>query len=323
VTEACGAATWTSVDACNAVLAADSPVAEASRGTGARASRLRNRNAPASRSWRGWRLAACWSPDCSSRTPRGPPERLPQRHRRPRRSHRQTAAEPSAAAHRDVLDQYCVICHNARVVRGESGGASPLAAQLRAAGLTLDTLDLDAVGERAEVWERVVRKLRAGMMPPAGRPRPESGVLDDLAAWLEGRLDAAARRRSDPGRPAAVHRLNRAEYRNAVRDLLAVEVAVEDLLPADDSSHGFDNVGVALRLSESLLERYLAAARRVSRLADLPVALVGGGAGRLAGNRHLRYPLHTPFMNLGLALLEKLDVRVDRIADSTGRLAGV
>ena len=235
----------------------------------------------------------------------------------------ETAAEPSAAAHRDVLDRYCVTCHNARVVRGESGGASPLVAQLRAAGLTLDTLDLDAVGDRAEVWERVVRKLRAGMMPPAGRPRPESGVLDDLAAWLEGRLDAAARRRSDPGRPAAVHRLNRAEYRNAVRDLLAVEVEVEDLLPADDSSHGFDNVGVALRLSESLLERYLAAARRVSRLADLPVALVGGGAGRLAGNRHLRYPLHTPFMNLGLALLEKVDVRVDRIADSTGRLAGV
>ena len=175
--------------------------------------------------------------------------------------------ETASAVQRDVLDRYCVTCHNARIVRGEAGGASPLAAQLRAVGLTLDTLDLDEVGDRAEVWERVVRKLRAGMMPPAGRPRPEPGVLDDLAGWLEGRLDEAARRRPDPGRPAAVHRLNRAEYRNAVRDLLDIEVEVEDLLPADDSSHGFDNIGVALRLSESLLERYLAAARRVSRLA--------------------------------------------------------
>ncbi len=184
------------------------------------------------------------------------------------------AAETAAAAHREVLDRYCVTCHSARIVRGEAGGASPLVAQLRAAGLMLDTLDPAAVDGRAEVWERVVRKLRAGMMPPAGRPRPEPGVLDDLAGWLERQLDAAARRRPDPGRPAAAHRLNRAEYRNVVRDLLAVEV-VEDLLPADDSSHGFDNIGVALRLSESLLERYLAAARRVSRIAGratLPAA---------------------------------------------------
>ena len=183
-----------------------------------------------------------------------------------------SAAQPGAAAgewqtYRDVLDGYCVTCHSAEIVGGEAGGASPLVAQLRAAGLMLDALDLDAVGDRAEVWERVVRKLRAGMMPPAGRPRPAAGVLDDLAGWLERRLDAAAERRPNPGRPAEVHRLNRAEYRNVVRDLLAVEVAVEDLLPADDSSHGFDNIGVALRLSESLLERYLAAARRVSRLA--------------------------------------------------------
>ena len=177
------------------------------------------------------------------------------------------AVETAARVHREVLDRYCVTCHNARIVRGEAGAASPLVAQLRAAGLTLDTLDLDEVGERADVWEALVRRLRAGMMPPAGRPRPAPRVLDELAAWLEDRLDAAARRRPNPGRPAAVHRLNRAEYRNAVRDVLAVEVAVEDLLPADDSSHGFDNVGVALRLSESLLERYLAAARRVSRLA--------------------------------------------------------
>ena len=109
--------------------------------------------------------------------------------------------ETASTVHREVLDRYCVTCHNAPMVRGEAGGTSPLAAQLRAAGLTLDTLDLDAVGERAEVWERVVRKLRAGMMPPAGRPRPKPGVLDELAGWLEDRLDAAARRRPDPAAP--------------------------------------------------------------------------------------------------------------------------
>lgn len=91
-----------------------------------------------------------------------------------------TAEETGAAVHREVLDRYCATCHNARIVRGETGGASPLAAQLRAAGLMLDTLELGAVAERAEVWERVVRKLRAGMMPPAGRPRLEPRVLDDL-----------------------------------------------------------------------------------------------------------------------------------------------
>ena len=186
-----------------------------------------------------------------------------------------TAASP--AAHRALLDRYCVTCHNERLVTGRGGAPSPLVSQLRAVGLTLDTLDLAAVGEHPEAWEKVVRKLRGGMMPPAGRPRPDEAGTREFAAWLERDLDAAAAARPDPGRTAPLHRLNRAEYRNAVRDLLALEVDVDALLPADDSSYGFDNIGTALRMSQSLLERYLAAARTVSRLAvgSPPPAVVG------------------------------------------------
>ncbi len=96
-------------------------------------------------------------------------------------------------------------------------------------------------------------------MPPAGRPRPDDEATLAFTTWLEGELDRAAAAHPDPGRTAPLHRLNRAEYRNAIRDLLALEVDVDALLPADDSSYGFDNIGTALRLSQSLLERYLAA----------------------------------------------------------------
>ena len=173
----------------------------------------------------------------------------------------------STLSQRALLDQYCVTCHSERIVHGEDVAPSPLVSQLRAVGLALDTLDLNTVGQQAEVWERVVRKVRGGMMPPAGRPRPDGVALDGLAGWLERELDRAALASPDPGRTVTLHRLNRAEYRNVVRDLLALEVDVDDLLPADESSRGFDNIGVALRLSESLMERYLAAAKTVSRLA--------------------------------------------------------
>ena len=114
-------------------------------------------------------------------------------------------------------------------------------------------------------------------MPPAGRPRPGEAATLGFVAWLEGELDRTAAADPDPGRTAPLHRLNRAEYRNAVRDLLSLEVDVDALLPADDSSYGFDNIGTALRMSQSLLERYLAAARTVSRLAvgSPPPAVVG------------------------------------------------
>ena len=186
-------------------------------------------------------------------------------------------SDGSSAAHRALLDQYCVTCHNEQVVNGRGTAPSPLVGQLRAIGLTLDTLDLAAVEDAPEAWEKVVRKLRGGMMPPAGRPRPELSTQQDLVSWLEKELDRASVARPNPGRTATLHRLNRVEYRNAVRDLLALEVDVAELLPADDSSYGFDNIGSALRMPQSLLERYLAAAKTVSRLAvgSPPPAIVG------------------------------------------------
>ena len=182
------------------------------------------------------------------------------------------AAQPShspapTTAYRALLDEYCVTCHNEALVDGTGESRTALVSQLRAVGLTLDTLDLMRVSEEPAHWEQVVRKLRAGLMPPAGRPRPDDASLDAFRAWLEAELDETAAARPDPGRTATFHRLNRAEYRNAVRDLLAVEIEVDDFLPADDASFGFDNIGGALRMSQSLLERYLAAGRSISRLA--------------------------------------------------------
>jgi hypothetical protein len=154
-------------------------------------------------------------------------------------------------SYRAVLDQYCVTCHNERA---------------RTAELLLDHADVENIGEGPEVWEKVLKKLRAGAMPPAGMPRPDQATYDSLAAYLETALDSAAAASPDPGRPV-LHRLNRVEYTNVVRDLLAVEIDGETLLPADDSRHGFDNIGDALTVSPALLERYLSAARKITRLA--------------------------------------------------------
>ena len=176
-------------------------------------------------------------------------------------------ASDHAAPSRELLDRYCVACHNERVVAGRGGAASPLAAQLRSVGLTLDTLDLSNVGRDAETWETVVRKLRAGAMPPAGRPRPDAQMRDAFLARLEADLDAAWAVRADLPRTAVFHRLNRAEYANVIRDLLGLDVDVASLLPPDDASYGFDNIADALGVSPLLLERYLGAARRISRLA--------------------------------------------------------
>ena len=124
------------------------------------------------------------------------------------------------------------------------------------------------VGARPEIWEKVVRKLRAGAMPPAPRPRPDAATYEVFTTWLETELDHAAAARPDPGRTDAFHRLNRSEYHNVIRDLLALEVDVAALLPADDGrSYGFDNIAGVLGMSPTLLERYLSAAKKISRLA--------------------------------------------------------
>ena len=149
-----------------------------------------------------------------------------------------------------LLDQYCVTCHNERLQTG---------------GLALDTVR-GRVGEDAETWEKVVRKVRAGLMPPAGAKRPERGSLDAFAKSIEEAIDHFAASNPNPGR-APLHRMNRVEYANAIRDLLALEVDSTTLLPADDSSHGFDNIADVLGVSPSLLERYVSAAAKISRLA--------------------------------------------------------
>ena len=172
-----------------------------------------------------------------------------------------------ATEYRALLDDYCVTCHSQRIVDGQNEPATALTSQLRAVGLALDALDLSAIAADAAHWEPVVRKLRAGLMPPAGRRRPDQAVLDEFRTWLETELDGAAAASPDPGRTATFHRLNRAEYHNAIRDLLALEIDVVDFLPADDASFGFDNIGGVLRISQSLLERYLNASRVISRLA--------------------------------------------------------
>ncbi len=167
----------------------------------------------------------------------------------------QRGAAPSTVEwQRTFLDQYCVGCHNDR-------------AQI--AGLSLQTVTLDRVGHLADevgVWEKVIRKLRAQSMPPVGRRRPEPAAYDRMASWLEGTIDEVAVAAPNPGRPV-VHRLNRAEYTNAIRDLLALDIDGRELLPADDSGYGFDNIGDVLSLSPSLLERYMIAAARISQIA--------------------------------------------------------
>ena len=160
-------------------------------------------------------------------------------------------APAGAGAARAALDRYCVTCHNERLLT---------------AGLALDTVDPAQVGTAPEVWEKVVRKLRTGMMPPAPRPRPDADTYSTVVGYLEAALDRAAEANPDPGRPA-VQRLNRTEYTNAIRDLLALEVDGRALLPADDSGYGFDNIGDVLSVSPGLLERYLLAAAKISRRA--------------------------------------------------------
>ena len=152
----------------------------------------------------------------------------------------QAGASPGIAAaekQRALLDKYCVTCHNDRV---------------KTANLSLQALDLTKVADHAELWEKVVRKLRAGVMPPPDLPRPTLADYEGLRDWLEQQIDQVASTRPNPG-SVVLHRLNRTEYANAVRDLLDLRIDATALLPPDDSANGFDNIAGSLTLSPTLL----------------------------------------------------------------------
>ena len=159
------------------------------------------------------------------------------------------------ADHAALLGRYCLTCHTQRMV---DRGTVPV---------ELESADLGNVPAQAEIWEKVIRKVRTGTMPPLGRPRPDAAASDRLAAWLETEIDRAAAASPNPGRTVPLHRLNRTEYQNAVRDLLDLDVDAAALVPADDQSYGFDNIAGVLKVSPTLLERYMNAARFISRLA--------------------------------------------------------
>jgi hypothetical protein len=156
-----------------------------------------------------------------------------------------------ASSNAALVKTYCVTCHSDRTRSGE---------------LTLERADLADVPREAELWERVIRKVRAGMMPPAGMPRPDAATLDAFVSHLETTIDRAAAANPRPGR-TALHRLNRAEYANAIRSLLSLEIDATALLPPDDESSGFDNIADVLTVSPSLMERYLSASWNISRTA--------------------------------------------------------
>ena len=160
------------------------------------------------------------------------------------------ASAQTPSSDRALLDKYCVTCHNQKA---------------KTAGLMLDKMDVDHPPQAAEVWEKVIRKLKGGMMPPQGMARPDEATRDGFIASLQGALDREAAARPNPG-PASLHRLNRTEYGNVIRDLLDLDVDVSALLPADDEANGFDNIADVLKVSPSLLEQYLTASRQISRL---------------------------------------------------------
>jgi len=160
-------------------------------------------------------------------------------------------AAPLATSQRALLDKYCVTCHNDKLKTG---------------GISLQSADLAKVPENAELWEKVIKKVRVEAMPPHGMPRPDKAAREELVASLENAIDTAAAAHPSPGH-ATLHRLNRSEYGNAIRDLLSLDVDTASLLPPDDESYGFDNIADVLKTSPSLLERYMSASWNISRLA--------------------------------------------------------
>ena len=173
------------------------------------------------------------------------------------------------ANNRALLDQYCVICHNQAVVASiPQPNEGLLTTQLRNLGLSLDTEDVSDLSKNPEVWEKVVKKLRVGVMPPPTYPRPDAAAYNEFRNWLETELDRVASLDINPGRTQAFHRLNQVEYKNAIRDLLALDIEVSDLIPADaPDQYGFDNNADVLAFSPLNVERYISAAHKISELA--------------------------------------------------------
>jgi hypothetical protein len=161
------------------------------------------------------------------------------------------AAGAPAPKHWDVLDKYCTKCHNTTDWAG---------------GVAFDALSADEIASESETWEKAIRKLETGMMPPAGKPRPSRAVLEAFAGELAARLDKASVTHPYPG-TKSLHRLNRTEYANAIRDVLGMQVDVTTLLPADDSAEGFDNIADVLGVSPTLIQSYVSAAMKISRAA--------------------------------------------------------
>ena len=248
--------------------------------------------------------------------------------------HAQRSSSPVGRATdvQGVLNRYCAGCHNERV---------------GTAGLAFETLDVADPGAHPETWEKVIRKLRTGTMPPGGRPRPDAETYAAVAGWLEARLDEAWDARPNPGRINVIHRLNRTEYNNAIRDLLALDLDVRPLLPGDETADGsFDNLAGSLTISTAHMERYLSVARQVTRLAvglpppgpdyrifrvdellkqndlmseDLPLGSRGGMAVRYhfpaAGEYRIKVNLTTNYAEYlkGMGWPQQVDFRLDGV----------
>jgi len=225
--------------------------------------------------------------------------------------------QPSPAAEqRAMLDKYCVTCHNQRLKTG---------------GLALDNLNLDRVADNAEILEKVLRKLHGGMMPPQGMPRPDEPTVTRFMATLEASLERAAVSRPEPGR-STLHRLNRTEYGNAIRDLLDLDIDVASLLPADDEANGFDNIADVLRVSPSLLEQYLSASDKLASLAVgdpaiTPISLVYQAPPDLSQENHIEgLPLGTRggiSVRYNFPLDGEYDFRVFLLQNIVGYLTGL
>jgi mono/diheme cytochrome c family protein len=211
----------------------------------------------------------------------------------------QPSAAPAAEAQAQIatLNQYCVACHNDRV---------------KTAGLSFQGVTAESIGQHADVFEKAVRKLRGRVMPPPGSRQPTSAAVDSLVAWLETSLDrAAATGQAHVPDRLVLHRLNRKEYTNAVRDLLAIDFEAADVLPADDVAEGFDNIASALQVSPSFIEQYVIAARGVAvKAMGRPDARPGGWTFRAGSGNQLT---HVPGLPLGTrgGILGNVDLPAD------------